>query len=196
MNDYPTETELQAAMNWISQSPQDEGMLEMIVARPNIEQREVLANGQLDPIEGLVGDNWQVRGSKRTDDGSAHPEMQITLMNARAIQTLTPDRGRWPLAGDQLIVDMDLTPENLPPGLQLRIGTAVLEITAMPHTGCQKFTERFGHDAIRWVNSPTGRQLRLRGIYAKVIQPGTIQVGDTIQKLRARVGAAAALFAR
>jgi len=191
MNDYPTEAELQAAMNWISQSPQNDGKLEMIVARPNIEQREVLTNGQLDPIEGLVGDNWQVRGSKRTDDGSAHPEMQITLMNARAIQTLAPDRGRWPLAGDQLIVDMDLTPENLPPGHQLRIGTAVLEITAMPHTGCQKFTERFGHDAIRWVNSPTGRQLRLRGIYAKVIQPGVIQVGDTIEKRGEKVAAAA-----
>ena len=192
MNEYPTETELQAAMAWIGQSPQDEGKLEMIVARPSVEQREVLASGQLDPTEGLVGDNWQVRGSKRTDDGSAHPDMQITLMNARAIQTLTPDRGRWPLAGDQLFVDMDLTPENLPPGQQLAIGTALLEITAMPHTGCDKFTARFGHDAIRWVNSPSGRQLRLRGIYAKVIQPGTIQVGDVIQKRVERVGEVAA----
>ncbi|MBK9053275.1 MAG: MOSC domain-containing protein [Chloroflexi bacterium] len=187
MNEYPTETELQAAMAWIGQSPQDEGKLEMIVARPSVEQREVLASGQLDPTEGLVGDNWQVRGSKRTNDGSAHPDMQITLMNARAIQALTPDRGRWPLAGDQLFVDMDLTPENLPPGQQLAIGTALLEITAMPHTGCDKFTARFGHDAIRWVNSASGRQLRLRGIYAKVIQPWVIQVGDVIQKRAEKV---------
>ncbi len=180
MHNHITADVLQTALTWVKQSPTDEGLLEMIVARPAFDERQVLMVGELHPETGLIGDNWQVRGSKRTEDGTSHPEMQITLMNARAIQTLTQNRERWPLAGDQLFVDLDLTPTNLPPGHRLEIGSAVLEITAIPHTGCQKFTDRFGHDAIRWVNSPEGRELRLRGIYAKVIQPGKIQAGDAI----------------
>lgn len=184
MERHLTMTELQAELDALGQSPQDEGTLEMIVCRPDENERLVVEQVELHLVEGLVGDNWQARGSRHTDDGRAHPETQITLMNARVIQTVAQDRERWPLAGDQLFVDLDLSQENLQPGDQLAIGTAVLEITAVPHTGCAKFTERFGHDAIRFVNSGEGRQHRRRGIYARVIQPGAIQVGDTIQVKR------------
>ena len=178
-----TTEELEAGLKDIALSPKDNGHIEMIVRRPADEQREVLTEAKLDLTEGLVGDNWKTRGSKRTPDGCAHPEMQINIMNARVIALLAQDKDRWQLAGDQLFIDMDLSAENLPAGTRLSLGSAILEITAMPHTGCKKFAERFGQDAIRFVNSPTGKELHLRGINAKVIQAGTIQVGDTVIKI-------------
>ena len=176
-------TELEAGLPQIQQSPQDGGVLEMIVRRPSHDERELLEEGNLDLTVGLVGDNWQTRGSKKTPDGSAHPEMQLTLMNSRAAALVAQSRARWPLAGDQLYVDLDLSEANVPPGTQLAIGTAIVEVTAMPHTGCKKFVARFGMDAVKFVNSVAGKQLHLRGINAKIIQSGTIRQGDTITKV-------------
>ncbi len=178
-----TKRELEAGLAEIGESPKDKGTLEMIVCRPDEDERLVLERAELDPTNGLIGDNWRERGSRQTEDGKAHPDMQITLMNSRIIQLLAQDRSRWPLAGDQLFVDLDLSFENLKPGQKISIGTAVLEITDMPHNGCAKFTERYGHDAIQFVNSAEGRQLRRRGIYARVIQHGSISVGDVVSKI-------------
>lgn len=180
LDHYVTSAVLEAALAEVRQAPREIGRLEMIVTRPKTNERLRHDVGELRVTEGLVGDNWQARGSKHTADGRAHPEMQITLMNARAIQAIAQSQERWPLAGDQLFVDLDLSTENLPPGRRLAIGTAVLEITSKPHTGCEKFTRRFGPAAIRWVNSRQGRELRLRGIYARVVQPGVIHVGDAV----------------
>jgi hypothetical protein len=178
-----TTEELEAGLDEIRRAPKEEGRLEMIVRRPKTEQREVLDEGQLDPDEGLVGDNWKARGSGQTADGSAHPEMQLNIMNARAAALVAQDKSRWPLAGDQLFVDLDLSEENVPPGTRLAIGSAILEVTPVPHNGCKKFVARFGLDAMKFVNSPVGKELHLRGINAKVVQPGTIRVGDTVKKL-------------
>ncbi len=178
-----TLAELEAGLEHIRQAPRDQGKLAMIVRRPAVDEREVLTTAELDPAQGLVGDNWRVRGSTRTADGSAHPDMQLNIMNARAIALLAQDEERWPLAGDQLYIDLDLSAENLPPGTQLQIGAAIVEVTAQPHTGCQKFMARFGDDALKFVNSPVGKELHLRGINAKVVQGGVIQAGDTVRKL-------------
>lgn len=178
-----TMAELEAGLDEIRRSPKDEGVIELIVRRPRTEEREVLEEGQLDLIEGLVRDNWSTRGSSRTADGSAHPEMQINIMNSRVIALVAQDKERWKLAGDQFFIDLDLSAENLPPGTRLALGSAVLEVTAQPHTGCQKFVARFGADAMKFVNSPVGRELHLRGINAKVIQPGRVRVGDKAKKL-------------
>jgi hypothetical protein len=175
--------ELEAGLEYIRQAPREQGTLKLIVRRPAVDAREVLDVGQLDAVTGLVGDTWQTRGSSRTEDGAAHPDMQLNIMNARAIALLTQEPARWPLAGDQLYVDLDLSEENLPPGTRLAIGSAVIEVTAQPHTGCKKFMARFGADALKFVNSPTGRALHLRGINAKVVQSGEIHTGDIVQKM-------------
>lgn len=175
---------LEKGLDYIRQSPQDAGVLEMIVRRPFMDEREVLHEGELDLTVGLVGDNWQARGSKRTPDGSANPGAQLTLMNSRLAALVAQSKERWPLAGDQLYVDLDLSEENLPPGTQLAIGSAIVEITAVPHTGCKKFVARFGMDAVKFVNSPLGKQLHLRGVNARVVQPGTIRQNDMVQKVK------------
>jgi len=181
-----TTAELEAGLDHIRDAPNDDGVLQLIVRRPGVDQRESLEEARLDLVEGLVGDSWKLRPSSRTVDHTAHPDMQINIMNARVTQLVAQQKERWPLAGDQLYLDMDLSDENLPPGTQLSLGTAVIEVTPPPHTGCHKFVARFGREAMLFVNSPVGRQLRLRGINAKVIQPGTIRVGDTARKIAAK----------
>jgi len=175
--------ELQAGLDEIRLSPADEGTVELIVRRPAEDEREILDEGELDVGEGLVGDSWRARGSRGTKDGSAHTGMQLTVTNARVIALLAGDRDRWPLAGDQLYVDLDLSADNLPPGTRLALGSAVIEVTDVPHTGCAKFSRRFGSDAIRFVNSRVGRALHLRGINARVVERGTVRQWDAIRKL-------------
>lgn len=178
-----TTVELEAGLEEIRRAPKDKGVLELIVSRPGVDERETLDHASLDLHEGLVGDSWKTRGSGRTKDGSAHPDMQINIMSSRAISLVAQSKERWSLAGDQLYFDLDLSAENLPHGTRLALGTAVLEVTAPPHTGCKKFVSRFGLDAMKFVNSELGRELRLRGLNAKVIQSGTIRVGDVVRKL-------------
>ena len=174
---------LEAGLDDIRRSPADGGVVELIVRRPAVDEREVLEEGELDARVGLVGDTWSQRASGRTDDGSPHPDMQLNVMNARVIRLLAGSPDRWALAGDQLYLDLDLSEANLPAGTRLALGTAVIEITDQPHTGCQKFSSRFGVDALRFVNSPVGRELHLRGINARVVERGVVRAGDTVRKL-------------
>jgi hypothetical protein len=175
--------ELNAGVDEIRNSPADAGVIEMIVRRPDLEQRDVVQQAELDLNLGMIGDNWATRGSSSTPDGSSHPNKQITLMNVRAVSLLAQERENWPIAGDQFYVDMDLSTANLPPGTLLGIGSAVIRVSEERHTGCAKFSARFGSDAMKFVNSPVGRSLQLRGINAKVMQAGVVQVGDVVKKL-------------
>ena len=178
-----TTTELEAGLDHIRKAPKDGGSLDLIVRRPAVGARELLDVAELDTANGLTGDTWIMRSSTRTPDGSRHPDMQLNIMSARAVALLAQVRERWALAGDQLYIDMDLSEDNLPPWTKLRLGTAIIEVTDQPHTGCGKFAERFGVDAMKFVNSSTGRSLRLRGLNARVVQPGTVRVGDAVAKL-------------
>lgn len=174
--------ELEAALDHLRQAPK-EGVVQLIVRRPKVDEREVMDEAELDPVGGLIGDSWSVRGSSRTPDGSPHPEMQINIMNARVTALVAQEKERWPLAGDQLYIDMDLSKENLPGGSRIAIGSAVLQVSPLPHTGCHKFVARFGLDAMKFVNSEVGKQLCLRGINAKVVQAGVVKIGDTAKRV-------------
>jgi hypothetical protein len=176
-------TELEAGLDDVRRSPKDGGRVELIVRRPAVGERELLEEATLDTSDGLVGDTWRTRGSRQTEDGSAHPEMQLTLMNARAAALVAGEDDRRPLAGDQLFVDLDLSVDNLPPGTRLAAGSAVIEVTGVPHRGCGKFASRFGVDALRFVNSAVGRELNLRGVNAKVVAGGVVRRGEPVQKL-------------
>lgn len=181
-----TPAELHEQVDHLRAAPKDHGTVELVVCRPTAGQRELLAEGQLDPEVGLVGDNWAVRGSSATPDGLAHPDKQVTVMGIRIARFIAGSPARVPLAGDQLYVDLDLSQDNLPAGSLLLFGpdasapTSVIEVTEPPHTGCAKFVERFGAEVMRFVNGPIGRPLRLRGLNARVVQAGSVRVGDPV----------------
>src|SRR5713226_1129897 len=176
-------TRLEESLDHIREAPLDLGTVELIARRPAVDEREVMTEARLDVRDGLVGDTWLARGSSRTADGGPNPESQVTLMSARAAGAIAGERERWPLAGDQLYVDIDLSVTNLPPGSRVQIGSAVIEFSETPHTGCAKFQARYGNDSLRFVNSPVGRELRLRGANCRVVVSGVVGVGDTIRKL-------------
>jgi len=184
-NPAPAETparDLDQHLVHVRSSPRDAAPLELIVARPAPGEREILRKAVLDEVDGLVGDTWLARGSRSRPDGSANPAAQLTLMNTRVLSAIEPDRARWPLAGDQLYLDLDLSAENLPVGTRLTVGAAVLEVTDLPHTGCSVFSARFGADALRWISTPAGRAMRMRGMYVRVVTGGTVRVGDIVRK--------------
>jgi hypothetical protein len=174
--EHATPEELHARLEHIRSAPADHGTLELIVRRPAENEREVLDDGQLDLQVGLVGDRWHL-GSSPTNDA------QLTLMNARLAGVVAGERERWPLAGDQLYVDFDLSVDNAPAGTRLAVGEAVIELTEVPHTGCAKFSARFGSEALKFVNKSPGRELRLRGANARVVTPGAVRRGDVVTKL-------------
>ncbi len=179
---HPSTEALNLGIDRVRLSPASAGTVAMIVARPVVDEREVLDVAELVVGEGLAGDNYRARGNSRTEDGQAHPEAQVTLMNAHAVDLCAGgDRGRWSQAGDQFYVDFDLAIDNIPAGTRLQLGTAVIEVSAKPHTGCAKFAERFGIAAARWVNSLP--DARLRGNNAMVIEPGTVSTGGKIAKI-------------
>ena len=175
-----TLAELEAMMEGIRDAPAETGVVELIVRRPAVDEREVVSEVRLDVAEGVVGDSWRARGNSHTPDGSADPHAQLTVMNARAADAVAGDISRWPLAGDQIYADFDIGVEHLPPGTRLTIGEAEIEVSEKPHTGCAKFSARFGTDALRFVNSPDGRRLRLRGMNTRITNGGIVRVGDPI----------------
>ena len=178
-----TRAELDAALEHVRQSPPDNGEVQLLLRRPGVSEREVVDSAHFDTAIGLVGDNWFVRGSTSGPDGLADPHKQLTIMNTRAADAVAFSRDRWAFAGDQIYADLDISVENLAAGTRLRFGSAVLEVTESPHLGCAKFTQRFGLDAMRWVNSVEGKALRLRGMNVRVVESGSAKLGDVLTKV-------------
>ena len=174
---------LEAGLDSVRAAPSREGTLELIACRPATEERELLGEAYFDLEDGLAGDIWAERPSQRT--GAPNPDAQVTVMSARAAALVSggDDPDGWAQAGDQLYVDFDLSMEALPPGSRLAIGSALLEVSEQPHTGCAKFSARFGSDALRWINSPVGRELRMRGMNARVVRGGTVRAGDAVRRV-------------
>ena len=180
---HVTDADLEAGFAHVLASPGDGGTLEMVVRRPGVNRREAIDEGRLTLEAGLEGDSWLARGGYGTPDGAADPDAQLTLTNSRFSALIAGNRERWALAGDQLYVDLDLSLDNLPPGSRLRIGGAVIEVTAVPHTGCSKYRQRFGLPALQFTATPEGRRRNLRGVNARVVVPGTVRVGDTVHRM-------------
>lgn len=178
--DEQAPTRFDPALANVRAAPDDVGRLELIVRRPAEGERELLDSAELDLQLGLVGDRWSARDIA---NNPVYLDAQLTLISTRMLAAIEPDRARWPRAGDQLYVDLDLGLENLPAGSRLGIGTAVIEISETPHTGCAKFGARFGSEALRWINGPVGRANRLRGLNARIVTAGSVSVGDTIRKV-------------
>lgn len=164
-------------------APKDSAVVTLLVARPGTDLRETVTEAVLDAEEGMVGDDWMARGSWKTPGRPANVEAQLTLMSTRVLAAMEPDESRWPVAGDQVYLDLDLSEENLPVGTRLLVGDAEVEVTALPHTGCSKFAARFGQDALRWISTHEGRALRMRGMYVRVLRTGAVRVGDTVRRL-------------
>jgi MOSC domain-containing protein YiiM len=175
--------ELKAGLPHIRASPKDSGELQAIVFRPAVNERRDVESAEISLAGGVAGDHWAKKCWMETADGKPHPDVQICIMNARIIGLIAGERANWPPAGDNFYVDMDVSTENLPPGTRLSVGSAVIEITGVPHNGCQKFINRYGRDACVFVNTGEGKQLRLRGIYARVVQDGRVSVGDRLTKV-------------
>jgi hypothetical protein len=181
--DHVAAPALEAGLDDIRLAPSDHGRVELIVRRPAENEREILDEATLDPAEGLVGDTWLARANGRTPDGRPPVETQVTIMNARVASLVAADPDRRCLAGDQLYLDFDISHGNLPAGSRLQLGSAVIEVSGKPHTGCNKFAARFGRDAVLFVNSPEGRELRLRGANARVVVGGIVRAGDVVHKV-------------
>lgn len=175
--------ELEGGLEDIAEAPKDRGRLEAIVLRPAFGERKTLNSAELSPDAGIKGDHWAKGCWRSLPDGRPDPDVQVCIMSARVIRLIAGDKANWPPAGDQLFIDLDLSRDNLAPGQRLSLGSTILEITEVPHNGCQKFVKRYGLDATQFVNSKIGKENRLRGIYAKVIEAGTISVGDIIEKV-------------
>ncbi len=180
-----TTEEINARVAALPAAPADGGSVTTLVIRPDTDEREIVSTISVAPGTGVAGDNYVARGDSKTPDGKAHPEAQLAVMNAAILDVLSDgDEERWPLAGDQLLVDFDLSTDNLPAGSRFSIGTAIFEVANKPHNGCAKFAQRFGIDASRFVNSD--KVQRYRGINVMVVTEGDVSVGDTITKLDAK----------
>ncbi len=181
---HATTAQLIAQLDHLRAAPAQIGTVELVVRRPAHREREILEEGVLDEVEGMVGDNWLSRATSRAIETGRHLDTQINVMSARVVALLADTPEGRAQAGDQLYLDLDLSVANLPTGSRIALGeAAVLEVSAKPHAGCKKFTGRFGEDAMRFVNSEVGKALRLRGFNARVVSGGVVRPGDKAVRL-------------
>lgn len=184
MSAFLTRAELMVGLTDILASPKTEGLLEAIVMRPGPEgERKELDCCPLSLEFGVLGDKWISESHRLLDNGQSHPDVQICMMNSRCIGLIARTRENWSAVGDNLYIDLDLSPDNLHSGCKLAIGSAVLQITDEPHFACASFVTRYGREAAAFVNTGIGRKLQLRGIYGRVVQDGMVTVGDKVQRL-------------
>jgi MOSC domain-containing protein YiiM len=178
-----TTPELEQTLPTVLASPRDVGRLEVIVVRPTADERQTPASILITPERGVEGDHWLSDFPTDPTHNEMHLDSQVSLMNARFLRQIAVEEEAVCLAGDNLVVDLDLSEENLPAGSRLAIGDAVtLEITATPHTGCTKLAARYGQESRAFMNNPRGTALHLRGRYARVLTAGTATIGDTVRK--------------
>lgn len=178
-----TTDQIVSGLPQVKDSPADGGKVEFIVVRPSEGVRELRESVYVSSESGVEGDKWKTSRGHDTPDAGPDPRVQVTLMNARILRLISGGEERMPLAGDNLVVDLDLSESNIPPGQRLSVGEVVVEVTDVPHNGCGSFLERYGRDAVKFVNSPEGKRMHLRGLHAKVVRAGVVRVGDEVRKV-------------
>jgi hypothetical protein len=182
MHKHRTRAEIEAGIGPVLQSPAEGAAVEALFSRPAPGKRLDLPALEVSVSGGIAGDHWSLGCWKTLPDGSPDPDVQVSLMNRRMLHLIAGARDNWARAGNNIIVDMDLSIDNLPIGQRLRVGTAELEIGPVANTGCDFFIERYGRDACVFVNTGIAKQKRLRGVYARVVKDGQIRIGDIIRK--------------
>ncbi len=175
--------ELNAALPMVVDAPKDEGQVALIVVRPESGLREMPTTIHISRARGVEGDRWADGSWLQDDNGRPHPDVQINLMNTHAAEAIAGEKSNWAAAGNNFFVNLDMSPENLPPGTRLALGDAEIEISKQPNKACQKFIDRYGRDACVFVNVGPGWALRMRGLYARVVSDGDVCLGDQIRKL-------------
>jgi len=147
------------------------GAVRLLVLRRGGGRHSRVERLRLDPATGIDGDRWAA--------GDRDPDDQVSLMDARVVEALA-GAGGLDVPGDNLIVDLDLGEQALPFGSRLRVGTAVIQLSGKLHAGCSRFRARLGDEALRWVNDKVNRPLRLRGLYARILEGGEVAIGDLV----------------
>lgn len=182
--EHASTVELEQGLAEVLKSPIETGQLEAIFVRPATNERRALETATLTPEGGIDGDRWATDDYYVGKNGQRDLRSQVTIMNGRFLRQIAGSEDAMCLAGDNLIVDLDLSESNLPPGSQLAIGSdVVIEINGHPHSGCTKFASRFGNEARTFANNKRGASLHLRGRHAQVVRGGEIRVGDAVRKL-------------
>ena len=177
---------LDKPINYNQSSPRDNGVVKLLVIRPETHVR-TLPNAVVVSVEqGVVGDKWEAECTIKLENGKSNPDLQIAIINTKVIKEIAQsdfDMDRLALAGDNIYADLNLCEENMPVGQQIQIGNTLLEVTPFPHFGCKKFSERYSVEDLKVVNSTAGKPQHLRGIYVKVIKNGSISIGESIKKI-------------
>jgi MOSC domain-containing protein YiiM len=171
-----TRESLEQRFHELPAPPLDVGKVALVVRRPDAGVRELPPRARLTVEGGLEGDRWAAGPDRKV-------ESQVTLMRAD-VSRLVANGQPVELCGDNLLVELDLSKENLPAGTRIEIGTALCEVTPKPHTGCSKFSGRFGADALAFAAGPEHASRRLRGIHVRVLEDGEVSPGDVIRVRR------------
>lgn len=156
------------------------GRVIQVCVRPEMDQRAFPEVLQLSPDRGAIGDRWERRTWKYLPDGRPDPRVQVALMNIRMLEFVQSLTGSRHHPGDTLIVDFDLSEDNLPTGAHLQIGSAVVEISNVVNDACAKFARHYGEDVFAWFRDSSRRAWRLRGAFGRVVVEGEVRAGDPV----------------
>jgi len=180
---FPSLESLEARKPWVLDAPKDNAPVLSLCIRPAEGERRFVERIRFDPQAGVVGDRWRWKAWMHLPDGRPDPRIQVCMLGTRVLQLVRREGSSMIHPGDTVIADMDFSEANLPAGQRLQLGSAVLEVSDVFNTGCAKWQERYGPAALRWINRPGNRALRLRGILARVVAPGEATLNDTLRKL-------------